>query len=170
MYLTRTMITSIHRYHADQHSTLIIFTWRSTQDEDLAQNERALQGSNIYLSFHLVHSKQPRFPLSFLPNLSHRRNRKSTQQQREATSEPKQIAILLPLSNTYPTVLNPFPDFNRILNHCNLANFLTILLKPLCTISNVFQENCGQFLIPTKPTPPFFFLTILRSSLKSLRE
>ena len=72
MYLTRTTTTSIHRYHADQHSTLIILTWRSTQDEGLDQTERALQGSNISLSLHLVRSKQPRFspffPSKFKPS------------------------------------------------------------------------------------------------------
>ena len=33
MYLTRTMTTSIHRYHADQHSTLIILTNEMTNNK-----------------------------------------------------------------------------------------------------------------------------------------
>ena len=92
-----------------------------------------LQGSKIFI-----------FSPYITPILSIRRSRQEREVGQEA-SELKRIAILLPLSNTYSTVLNPFPDFNQILNYRNLANFLTILLKPLCTISNVFKENCGQF-------------------------
>ena len=119
----------------------IILIWRSTQDEDLGQPKR-FTGKQY---FPFPHSKILIFSPYITPILSIRRSRQEREVGQEALSELKRFTFLLALSNTYSTVLNPFPDFNQILNYFNLANFLTILLKPLCTISNVLKENCGQF-------------------------